>query len=538
MDQPKNLFTGAIEKFAYSVVLTLIPNLILYNATGSSTEFHYAVWAFFISYTICLFLFNGKQLIIFAISSLVIIQPVNIIELGWFCHNHSLLLQNNFWVIYNTNYAEATGLLSTLPIKSFILTAIHTMLCITVLIFICKRPRSPKKYSTIIGIVTLGVSLIILSIPIFRRNIPVISFYNNYRKYIEERKEVVKCFESRKGLNVGSYCYCPNDKKTFIIIIGESANRHHYHLYGYSRNTSPRLDSLKNELTIYTDVVTPSRSTVHSIQQILSYGSYENMERYKKDASVIEILRDAGYKTYWLDNQGIYDKGDYSPTAYRVIARMSHYFNIIPNSNGNDDKILPVLDSCLCDYADNKVIFVHLYGSHHPYETGVPKSFYQFAPTDTIGLISPFKNNLTKEDLASINMYDNSIYHNDYIVSEMISKLQRQEGITSLLYFPDHGEEMCETYNFVGRDPAQMSRSQCEIPFILWRNEKHKQTIKIDIDTTRAFCTDDAIYSIMDLTGVHHSGKDTTKSIFSSLYRPKRRLIEEKYDYDSLPVWK
>lgn len=531
----KNVVKNEGSTIGLVVWLTVIPVLVLMQASNSTREFVQANWAWIVVYLGVMCGLNGVWRKVMAWVSVVVIEPPVLVELGWFTMRKVILLKEEFWVIYDTNPQETTGFLSIVPWWTFVVVGVHLIGSIGLAVWVTRRQEKASKKSWI-GMLILLVFIGISAIPMVRRNVPVVSFYNNYRKYVREKREVAQFFANRVGVNVGSYSYMEQGKKTFVVVIGESANRHHYGLYGYKRNTTPCLDSMRNELIVYQDVISPARSTMRCLAQILSYGSYEDMDLYKKEASLIEIMRDAGYKTYWLDNQGDHDKGQTSPMEYRVIVKMCDYVHVIPTI-GYDEALLPFYERCLADTAENKVIFLHLYGSHFPYSKGAKEEFRVFQATDTTGIQSPYKNVMSKEDLASINMYDNSIRYNDFFVKEVLVRLQKETGMAAMLYFPDHGEEMCETFNFCGRDPAQMSRSQCEIPFVLWMNQEYKEKMELMIDTERAFCTDDVIHAIMDLTGVHHALKDTTKSVFSPMYMPKKRMVEVVMEYDSLPKW-
>lgn len=498
----------------------------------------YACLLFAFLYSLTILSSQNKLGKVWILLTTLLFECVSICQLGWVTMNGSVLMGDSLWVLFDTNHEEALGFFQTVPALTYWIVISH-LICTTTLLVTIGIYGSKKKAQTITGPISHGIQMAFILIfavccgtPFMRHKCPQVNFFTSYRLYAKDKKEVAEFYKNRQDLIVNSSCYRRNIDKTIVVIIGESANRNHYSLYGYPRNTSPRLNSIANELVIYSDVISPARSTLICMKQILSFANYLSPDMYKKEASIIEILRGAGYKTYWIDNQGLGD--DNPPTAYRTIASTCDYYYTLPKITF-DEEIFPFFDECLEAPAKNKVIFLHLIGSHFPYDKDAPERYWIF--TDTMGLISPFKKMLTQTQIDCINMYDNTIFYNDSIVQICIKKLKNVNGACALLYLSDHGEELCETYQFCGRSKEKLSRSQCEIPFILWRNKEYARNIPLDIDTTRSFCTDDVIYSIMDMAAVSYSLKDTTRSIFSKLYKPKLRKVEG-INYDDMPKWR
>ena len=55
----------------------------------------------------------------------------------------------------------------------------------------------------------------------------------------------------------------------FVMVIGESASRRHHSLYGYVRNTNPKLAKRK-DLMIYTDAISPYSGTLKSVLAMMT----------------------------------------------------------------------------------------------------------------------------------------------------------------------------------------------------------------------------------------------------------------------------
>ena len=456
----------------------------------------------------------------------------NIIVLGWYSINKGIMKSTDFWVIFDTNPGEAGGFLTIVPVNAIIWCVVYSVISIILCVIACKESNNKtsgiKGYiSSLCGIgIWIGVSVVLP----FRAHVPLVDFYKSFHNFMRERKYAAEFYESRKYLTIDSECYLPNDvKKTYIIVIGESATRSHYGLYGYPRNTTPRLDSIKNELICYDNVISPAIQTLTCMKDILTFSNYESPDMYKQEANIIEILRDAKYKTYWFDNQGVGGIDTFTPTSYRAIAKMCDEF-FVNQEYMLDTILVNLVKRNISDTALNKVFFLHLNGSHFPYEIRYSEEFNVFDDQD---IYSPYKEQLTDKQICIINEYDNSILYNEYILSTLISIIRQEEGICALLYFPDHGEEVFDNQLYSGRSFEKLSAGMCEIPCILWINEEAKMSMHLNINEHIPYCTDDIIHSIMDLTGTTYTLKDTTRSMFSSEFSEKERIVQGR-TYESI----
>ena len=443
----------------------------------------------------------------------------------------------DFWVVFDTNASEASGFLSTVPLKSFLLCGFWLLATLFTLILSNKNagtyPPHTKTIWRYSAYLIAPIVVVCSFIYPFRLLNSLPDFSRSIGSYIEVNRINLEVYGNREAIDKEAYCKLDSTiKKTFVIVIGESASRLHYGLYGYPRNTTPRLDSIREELSVFKDVISPAAHTMAAMKDILTFSTYESPERDRHEATLIELLKSAGYRTIWIDMQGTRDSDEYLPATYRVIARMCDYFLAI-NETTHDLPLLPVYrEECIEDTAQNKVIFLHLQGSHMgAYSDRYPSEFEVFKPTDKIP--SKFYSEMNKKDIAKVNAYDNSIYFNDFILSEIISELREEEGLSAFLYFSDHGEEVFDYRNYSGRSLEKGSVALCQVPFILWRNDKHIEQVPLSIDEYRPYCTDDVIHAILELSGVEYNAKDSTRSIFNAAFRPKKRMMQG-YEYSSL----
>lgn len=480
----------------------------------------------FISTTV-LFICQDQIRKVLAFLLALISYAPNMIVLSFLLMDNYILKSTDFWVVFNSNPTEAANLFAILPTVVYVWGAIYTFILIFSLVVLVQA-KNKRTIPYLVQIIALLVLLCVSAILPFRTKVPMIDFYKSAYKYQREMREVAEFYAKRQNIQLDVECSLPEGKKTIVIAIGESQNRLHMQLYGYTRATNPLLSEIKDELVCYKDVCSPAIQTLVSLKQVLSFANYERPELYKQEANIVEIVRSAGYKTFWIDNQGKTGNGafaidTYTPTSYRTMAKQSDFYDD-SKSAARDSSLIPQFEQILQDTAENKVIFLHLIGNHFDYNDRYEKSFDVF--NTAAGINSPFAEKLNPSQLNYLNAYDNATLYNDYIIRTFIEMLREQEGMSALLYFSDHGDEIFDYQYYMSRSFEKISPAMCVIPLILWRNEAYLAQSKLFINEELPACTDDIIHGMMDLTGARYSLYDPQRSIFNSAYTPKERIVQ------------
>ncbi|MGA1427325.1 MAG: phosphoethanolamine transferase CptA, partial [Methylophilaceae bacterium] len=224
---------------------------------------------------------------------------------------------------------------------------------------------------------------------------------------------------------------------THIVVIGESTSRLHMSLYGYERQTNPKLESMKKELKIFNNVFASRPNTIESLEQVLTFANQEHPDLYKTKPSLMAILKQAGYKLYWISNQQTLTTRNTMLTSFAKQTDEQYFLNNArsQNSYSFDEKVFDPLERVLNNNDEKKIIFVHLIGTHMSYQYRYPKNFSQFT---TAEFLNP---EIPSNHIERINHYDNAILYNDYVVYHLIQSLKaKQIKNSSLVYFSDHGE--------------------------------------------------------------------------------------------------
>ena len=76
-------------------------------------------------------------------------------------------------------------------------------------------------------------------------------------------------------------------------------------------------------------------------------------------------------------------------------------------------------------------------GGHGLYYNRYPYSFHKFTEKD-------IKLNVNESHKLIVAEYDNALYYNDYVVTEIINRFRDTEAL--VIYLPDHGEAVYDEH--------------------------------------------------------------------------------------------
>lgn len=110
-----------LATLCFTFILYAFPFLFALNAYNEDADKRILVnFIFFVIVTIVLLLQKGiVRKFCLSILSVIAIIP-NIIVLSFLLMNQTILKSTDFWVVFDTNPAEASGFLTTLPLISFL----------------------------------------------------------------------------------------------------------------------------------------------------------------------------------------------------------------------------------------------------------------------------------------------------------------------------------------------------------------------------------------------------------------------------------
>ncbi|WP_448107777.1 phosphoethanolamine transferase CptA [Pseudomonas azerbaijanoccidentalis] len=327
-----------------------------------------------------------------------------------------------------------------------------------------------------------------------------------------------------------------NQPSTLVLVIGESTNRQRMSLYGYPRETTPELDKLKDQLAVFDNVITPRPYTIEALQQVLTFADEDNPELYLSTPSLVSMMKQAGYKTFWITNQQTMTKRNTMLTTFSQQADEQVYLNNNRNQNAAqyDGDVIEPFNKALADAAPRKLIVVHLLGTHMSYQYRYPSTFDKFK--DRNGVPAGVRD----DQLPTYNSYDNAVLYNDFVVSSLIKDYAKTDPNGFLMYLSDHGEDVFDSagHSTLGRNESKPTAPMYTIPFMAWASPKWRETHDWSFagDLSRPYSSSHLIHTWADLAGLSFDELDHSKSLVSDSFKPRPLMIGNPYERQQRPL--
>lgn len=359
---------------------------------------------------------------------------------------------------------------------------------------------------------------------------PVNVFYNLYLA-VKRNNASIHYKEASARFRFDARPSHPEDScEVYVMVIGETARAMNFSLYGYQRDTNPRLSKTPG-LVAFSDVTTQSNTTHKSVPMLLSQASASDFERLFHEKGILQAFREAGFHTVFLSNQRpnhsfidflgeqadqwLFLKTGDANQAGRELAEA-------PGKDGNyyDADLLPILDKILARKRKKEFIVLHTYGSHFNYMDRYPRQMAHFQP-DTH--CEAKKEN--RPDL--INAYDNTIRYTDLVLSGVIERLRAHGGMSAMLYTSDHGENIFDDSHklFLHASP-RASEYELHVPFLIWTSQsfQHQEpAVAQALSANRhkqAQSSRSAFHTMLNIGGISTRYLQAHMSLASPAYRP------------------
>jgi glucan phosphoethanolaminetransferase (alkaline phosphatase superfamily) len=252
-----------------------------------------------------------------------------------------------------------------------------------------------------------------------------------------------------------------------IVVMGESVNKNHMSLYGYTHPTTPFFDALKKSHQLYVfNAIAPTNQTRYSVPIDLTEANvhyYEN--RYNHSCSILTNFKANDYETYWISNQGRIGKNDSSISSMAYEANTTFFANLNYLEAKTDEVILDYLNK-LPKNSNKEMLLLHIMGSHSDY-------------------INRYKNEtaLFKNSTNIVQQYDNSIHYTDTILSQIYKRYKDEKLL--LIYVSDHGENINLENNGHGFLPP--FKDEYMVPFVIYSNVKNPRLDELYRDNKKGY---------------------------------------------------
>ena len=323
-----------------------------------------------------------------------------------------------------------------------------------------------------------------------------------------------------------------------VFVLGESTYRGRMHLYGYDLENTPNLDALAEtgELVVFRDVISPKSATVAVLKELFTFHDWEVGKEWYQCNNLMDVLKAAGYRTYWLSNQessGIWGNvaqlyaNRCTKKAYTALRESREDYGRL------DEELFPLVEGALAEAGEKNFYVIHLMGGHGLYYMRFPYLFTKFTAEDIHGPQAE----LPEEKRTELAQYANALYYNDYVVSSLFDMFRQKNAI--VIYLPDHGETIYDDgSNFAGHVEENPNKYTLEVPLIFWASDTFRarypeKWASVQNAALRPYMTDDMIHTILDLMDIRTPEFDASKSVIHPDFDGQRRRMVGQKDYDA-----
>jgi len=538
----KQIFSRENIKFLAIIVWMMSSACILYffdsDIPISISIKIFAVSLFFsLAWFLLIILLGWERKWLFIVLSILVIIP-SLLVVSAYAITGSILHRSDFRVIYTTNSSESIEFAFQFMRFKVVALVVSYILPLFLLFKIKPTKLKISRTKKIVLLLLIVLSVVMLCKNNWRlisKRYYVIDFYRSYYDFQQEQK-----FDQWQAIRKKLKFTDPviselniKQPKTFVLIIGESLSRYHMQLYGYPRETNPELTAKKDKLFVFNDVVSPATTTIETMKLVLTLANHEHPEYFLEKRSIVNLFADAGYDTVWLGNQCF--RGNRYNIGHGIIA--SECKTAFELRGDNDGVVIDALSKILSSENNkDKIVFIHLVGSHTEYSERYPKEYSYF---DNKIIPIPYDKGFSNNQKKIIDEYDNSVRYNDHIIATIIELVKAQCEYSWVLYFSDHGEEVFEYRDMFGHQGMNFSKYMCDIPFILWVSDKYKAAnrelfAKLPGYLNRPYSTEDVIHTISSLSKLKYADFYPSRSILSANFIVKERFVNNK-PYKAVP---
>jgi glucan phosphoethanolaminetransferase (alkaline phosphatase superfamily) len=301
-----------------------------------------------------------------------------------------------------------------------------------------------------------------------------------------------------------------NDNEVYVWIIGESSRPQNWSLFGYQRDTTPRLRSTHGVFPL-PNMLTTAPVTAVAVPSMLSLQPITDWNSVLAQRSIVSAFNEAGFTTYWLSCQ----EADVSAGSIPIVAAESMRRSY--SSRAFDGELLEKFRNALAVATPGQKLFfvLHTKGSHFEYSRRYPAAFMRFSASG----------GTYREQL--VDSYDNSVLYTDWIVSEVIATLAKSGFASALIYSSDHGE------NLLDNDTQLLGHAignQYDLPTaaFIWLSDSLRAMLPKAAENLAAHASaklslSNLPHSLLDLAGIAAPTLDRSSSVFDQHFREKAR---------------
>lgn len=434
-----------------------------------------------------------------------------------------------------SNLQEGSEFLLIVPSWIYVVAACYFVLCL--ILFMITKPASGRRlvgfcfhatvflvcvvllFYTSLGFKSkaLNQGFIWKALNISFNASPHLRPVSGYKFYREEKQKIAG-YKSTIGDTPFLIASVNDLPATVVLVVGESMRRDRLGIYDYPLDTTPFLSSIRDELLIFKNAISPAPLTYYSVPRFLTTQSVQKGDSFEQSPSVVHLAKQAGYKTFWISNQAVIGGPEGPAAAIASIADNHAFTNTDGNSSSLDGRVVEHVNVAIDDPSKKKFIVIHLIGSHPAFHRRYPTSFEYFTA-------DMYSNKQMDEQSKSVNAhYDNSILYTDSLLKEIITSLdEKAPNYASLIFLADHGMILPQSSNdFYGHGNSD---DMHDVPFFIWM--KGREVDISDRQKNANYLTENLIHSLSNILNVRYKRYDQSLDILHEGYQqPSLKILD------------
>ena len=475
----QDVLMNKIKSSNVLIVLSCVFAVFLFILAADAVTFQ----DFSVNSTISYLIFSALLFVIGALAPRYIAIPIYFMfmlvpafHLGYYFIYDAAIDQYIVGVLLTTNALEVSEFLTAARLAKYLAVVIVMIVVLAiasaVLYRLSKRLKLKKKFSVeILLALVFAAAIVWYQDPRLLKGI-----YLSYKKFYSDLSSLKKITAKRQHTRQNLYASKSRSGETYVVVIGEALNKQHMGIYGYLRDTTPELQKHR-DLLVFDNAYAIHHHTHIVLPLSFTEANLYNELNYYDAHSLFSILKNAGFKTYWLTNQFYLGVEDHAPVDVMAKSTVDHLqrfsAKLVDHSHAlrnYDGAMLPSIEKILNNKAThNRVIFVHLYGSHYQFCNRYPRKFHRFEGK----LDKAFYGNIANAPYyEKINCYDNSVLYQDFVLASILKILKEVDGVSGFIFFSDHGEDV---FLNITRNLGTISYNMLDIPMLMWFSESYRQ---------------------------------------------------------------
>lgn len=336
------------------------------------------------------------------------------------------------------------------------------------------------------------------------------------------------------------------EKPNVILITVDALRADHLGIYGYDRNTTPRIDRFAQRNTVFTDAISPSASTLPSIagvftsrypyeDQIVARKLRKTRPAWQNNLSLIQELEQAGYHTHGIvSHEYLRERWGFGENFDRYNDEFLQRFVKKPPRNESLSRFMyrkkywegrtaeETTDLALEALQKRKepfFLWLHYFDPHSPYMPPEKKYLKQFS-TEFKGKnttreyhIHGYRANISSRQLHRLkNRYAAEVAYTDHHIGRLFDALEKKGMMedTLVVLTSDHGECL-GSHGII--DHNYLHRCSLHVPLITHFPGRESARIQSPVSTV------DILPTILSEIRISYSQPVRGENLFSGEHR-------------------